>query len=107
MKRPISSDPLSGKQTYLRYEGDDTVLVREQKVDHIIKQAHEIERDYKPGNLIGNTQKHTQHIAEIPQSLYFDLIKKLGHPKHNKKAWARWLNDPENRFFRTGGGHIG
>jgi len=47
-----------------------------------------------------------RQIAEIPANLYFELTQKLGEPKKNKKAWARWLNDPDNKYFRTGGGNI-
>jgi len=55
---------------------------------------------------MGNTQRHQQKVAEIPATLYYDLVKKLGDPKHNMAAWKRWLNDPENRFFRTTGGSV-
>ena len=53
-----------------------------------------------------STQKQMRQGAEIPANLYFELTQKLGEPKKNKKAWARWLNDPDNKYFRTGGGNI-
>ena len=80
MKLPISEDKAAGKKTYMEFSGDDT---------HV-----------------GNTQRHQQKVAEIPASLYYDLIKKLGEPHQNQKAWRRWLNDSENRFFRSSGGSV-
>lgn len=106
MKLPISSDSLAGKQTFLKFDGDDKTVISEQKVDHIINYAQRQASNYRPGSMIGNTQRHQQKVAEIPAVLYFDLVKKLGHPKHNKKAWKRWLNDNENQLFRTGGGRV-
>jgi len=52
------------------------------------------------------TQKHMAHIAEIPNVLYHHLLKTLGKPSENPKAWKQWLNDSENRAFRTGGGNV-
>jgi hypothetical protein len=51
-------------------------------------------------------QKHVQHIAEIPNVVYHHLLKTLGKPSENPKAWKAWLNNSENRDFRTGGGNI-
>jgi len=57
--------------------------------------------------MLGNTQRHQQKVAEIPATVYYDLVKKLGEPRHdNLKAWKRWLNDPENRAWRTTGGRV-
>ena len=59
--------------------------------------------------MIGNTQKHWQHIAEIPSTLFLELTQKFGDPTNNPEAskkWKRWLNDSDNRFFRTGGGSM-
>tara|TARA_R100000700_G_scaffold17295_1_gene23870 strand:- start:353 stop:694 length:342 start_codon:yes stop_codon:yes gene_type:complete len=106
MKLPISKDPISKKETYMKWDGDDATVITEQKVDHIIKSAQAQNAEYKKGSMIGHTQRHQQKVAEIPTTLYFDLIKKLGDPKHNAKAWKRWLNDPDNRLFRTGGGNV-
>lgn len=106
-KKVLNYDPIQKKTTYFHggNDGQHHVSV-EQKTDNILKLAKDKSIDYKPNSLIGNTQKHQQHVAELPSNLYFDLVEKLGDPKHNKKAWARWLNDPDNKLFRTGGGNI-
>jgi len=43
-------------------------------------------------------------IASLPMTIYFDL-------KHkgildDKVAFNKWLNDPDNKYFRTRGGRI-
>ena len=105
-KKIIGIDPIQKKTTYFHggSDGQHHVTV-EQEIENIIKKAKELDIDYKPYDIVG-TQKHMRQVAELPANLYFELTKKLGEPKHNKKAWARWLNDPDNKFFRTGGGNI-
>ena len=65
--------------------------------------------EYRKGRLIGNTQNHWQQVAEIPSMVYMDLMKKFGDPHNNpeaQKKWKAWLNDIDNRYFRTGGGNV-
>ena len=38
--------------------------------------------------------------------LYFDLLKKFGNPKDNPKDWKKWLQNPDNKHFRTTGGRL-
>ena len=106
MKKLLTEDRVAGKKTYFQTEGDDINVVTEQKVGHILEHNKRQANDWKYGNLMNNTQKHHQKVAEIPATLYYDLVKKLGDPRHNLKAWKRWLNDPENRFFRSTGGTV-
>lgn len=106
MKKPLTNDPAGGKRTYMRWDGDDTTVVTEQKVDHILEHNKRQANDWKYGNLMNNTQAHHQKVAEIPATLYYDLVKRLGEPRENMKKWKQWLNDPENRFFRSTGGTV-
>lgn len=45
-----------------------------------------------------------EHVAFLPSSIMFDLRKKgiLDDPV----AFKRWLNDPDNRMFRTRPGRV-
>ena len=106
MKKSLINDPASGKRTYMQWEGDDTHVVTEQKIDHILEHNKRQANDWKYGNLLNNTQRHHQKVAEIPATLYNDLVKRLGDPRQNMKAWKKWLNDPENRYFRSTGGTV-
>ena len=104
MKLKLTESP--GKKTWMQFDGDDTNIVTEQYVDPIIDANKRMANDWRYGNLMGNTQRHQQKVADIPSALYYDLVKRLGEPKHNLKAWKKWLNDPENRHFRTSGGTV-
>lgn len=46
------------------------------------------------------------HVATIPDFLYYQLLAKFGSIRHNRKAWLRWLDDPDNRAFRTRPGKL-
>ena len=106
-KKILGYDPIQKKTTYFHggNNGEHHISI-EQDVKEIIKMAKDKDIEYKPYNLTGNTQNHRQQIAELPANLYYELIKKFGQPKQNRKAWSRWLNDPDNKAFRTGGGNI-
>ena len=104
MKLKLTESP--GKKTWMQFDGDDMNVVTEQYVDPIVEANKRMANDWRYGNLMGNTQRHQQKVADIPSALYYDLVKKLGEPKHNLKAWKKWLNDPENRHFRTSGGTV-
>lgn len=41
-------------------------------------------------------------VASIPPALYASLNMK----DFDSRDWARWLNDPDNRFFRTWEGNL-
>lgn len=105
MKRKISENPISGKTTYLQSDGGKDYLVHEQKFDDLLKINKHRNDGWQYGQMRG-TQKHMQEVAVIPNVLYTHLLETLGKPHENPKAWKAWLNDGENRAFRTGGGNI-
>lgn len=45
-----------------------------------------------------------RRVASIPMSLYFQL--KAEGVADDPAAMKRWLNDPDNRFFRTSPGKV-
>lgn len=106
MKRILTTDPTTGRQTYLRQNSDGSTFIENtQQFDQLLRLNKQMNDDWRYGNLRG-TQKHTQHIAEIPNVVYAHLVEKFGKPSENPKAWKQWLNDSENRAFRTGGGKV-
>lgn len=105
MKRKLTENKISGKTTYLQNDGEKDYIVHEQKFDDLLK-LNKFQNDgWQYGQMRG-TQKHMQEVAVIPNVLYTHLLEKLGKPSENPKAWKAWLNDSENRAFRTGGGNI-
>ena len=106
MKKLLSQDPLLKKKTYFTHEVWQHQVITEQNVDPVLDKAKHDNSFWRPGQLIGNTQKHHQKVAEIPTTVYFDLLRRFGHPKNNPKPWKKWLNDPDNKYFRTTGGTV-
>jgi hypothetical protein len=105
MKRLISEDKASGKKTYLHTDQEGDRVVQEQNFDKIVEMNKFYNDGWQKGQMRG-TQKHIQHVAEIPNVVYHHLLETLGDPKENPKAWKAWLNDHQNRAFRTGGGYL-
>jgi len=106
MRRLITSNPMTGKETYLNQNSDGSTFIENtQRFDGLLELNKQMNDDWRPGNMLG-TQRHMQHIAEIPNVVYAHLIEKFGKPSENPKAWKQWLNDNENRAFRTGGGVV-
>ena len=107
MKRYLYTDPRTRKEVTLRQSSDgSSVIEQRQEFGGLLKLNKQMSGDYQPGSMIGNTQRHMQHVAEIPNVVYNHLLEKFGPMRENPKAWKAWLNDSENRAFRTGGGHL-
>ena len=106
-KRLVKRDAITGKETWAHF-GDDGKMIFEstQNVDSLLAKNTAERNEYRAGSLQGDTQKHHQKVAEIPTALYHQLIEELGQPKDNPQAWKKWLNDYDNRFFRTSGGRV-
>ena len=107
MKRYLYSDPRTRKEVAMHQNSDGSVYIeQQQEFGDLLKINKQMANDYSPGSMLGNTQRHVQHVAEIPNVVYNHLLEKFGPMRENPKAWKQWLNDQENRAFRTGGGHI-
>lgn len=94
-KRQIS------EKTSLVRDVDGLHIVVEQDVSDAVE-ANKRQQLERP-NLL---RHHAVEIARIPTTLYHELRQKFGPPKHNQEDWRRWLNDPDNRFFRTWHGTV-
>ena len=106
-KRLVQKDAITGKETYAHFQDDGTMVFEtNQDISSLISKNTSERNEYRSGSLRGNTQRHQQKVAEIPTALYHQLIQELGQPKDNPKGWKKWLNDYDNRFFRTSGGRV-
>ena len=61
------------------------------------------------GKHIGRNKDEWRHLARIPMTVYFELMRQKiisedGYSIVDQKAFRRWLNDPDNRYFRTSEG---
>ena len=100
-KKILSHDSMTGITKYWNDNGDGTYTIEtDQDMTGII------ESNKKQHNA---TDKHTKHgewskVASIPMTVYYDLKQKgiVDDPK----AFKKWLNDPDNKFFRTRVGKV-
>lgn len=107
MKKLVKRDESTGVETWCHFDSNGGFTFETvQNVDSIIKNNKAEANEYRAGSMIGNTQNHRQKVADIPVSVYYEVLERLGNPKDNPVEWRRWLNDYDNRFFRTGGGTI-
>lgn len=99
-KRIISDDAFTGIKTFMTYDADtdEAVISKEQDMTAIIEQNKQ-EFNAAPERF-GEWSK----VGSIPLSVYYELDRK-GILK-DQKALAKWLNDPDNRAFRTRPGTI-
>lgn len=106
MRKNIKTDPVTGQKTDLVIETDGSQRIEtSQGFGDLLKLNKHMSDDWRYGQMTGS-QKHMAHVAEIPNVVYNELIKKFGKPSDNPKAWKQWLNSNENRVFRTGGGNL-
>ena len=99
-KRIFDTDPMTGITRYWHVkENGEYVIETVQKVD--VDEANTRARNA--------TDKRTKwgemaRVASIPLSVYYDL-KRQGIVD-DQKAFKKWLNDPDNRVFRTREGTV-
>ena len=91
-KITVASDGIS-KKTTMEYDANEEHFVykTEQKIDPIRDLAKSQRDFHRPGDLIGNTQKHWQKVGEIPAVLYHELLLKFGEPNSKLKKLAKKL----------------
>ena len=106
-KRLISFDNDTKISNNFTFEEDTSgrnehsfVLSREQDVTQILKDNKEQFNESDKRDAYG----HWNKVASIPMVLYYELKEKgiLDDPKALKK----WLNDPDNKAFRTREGTV-
>jgi len=99
--RIFDRDPTSGTTEFFHYDPktDDFTIETRQECDDLV------EENRRAFNDAGGTWKGDMHrVASIPMNLYFELQKR-GITQDPKKLRA-WLNDPDNRYFRTRPGKV-
>ena len=102
MKALLDFDRVSGMHT--RYEFDasaDEIRITPAQYLAGLLEANKAEFN---GDHRRNGDGLGRKIASIPLITYFEL-RKAGVTR-DRKAFARWLNDPDNRMFRTAPGVV-
>jgi hypothetical protein len=96
-------DPVTGTKKIWHYDGDKDEAIIETVMDAtgVVEdnKARFNQYDERAG-----WKGDMHHVAQIPMALYYDLKSKgITEDPARMKAW---LNDPENRYFRTRPGTV-
>ena len=107
-KRILDNDPLTGIKTKFTYEEDSSgqlskdkfVISTEQDVTKII------ESNKRSANAVDKHQKYGEwsKVASIPLTVYYKLQRE--GILNDQAAMKKWLNDPDNRYFKVRGGRV-
>lgn len=97
----VDFDPLTETATYAGYSGDKYYVRTERNVDGQIKVNTECR------SAAGNNWKGDMHlVASIPAHLFYETDLRDATAEHDEKYMRRWLNDSDNRAWRTKEGQI-
>ncbi len=104
-KRLLNETPEQAIRRVYHEHADEYAIETQQDVTEIVRENKE---NY---NLRGGERwKYFQnHVAQIPTSVYYDLVRKGIIDEKNDpemERFKRWLNDSDNRVFRTRPGRI-
>lgn len=99
----FDDDPAARSRELFHEDGDGWVIEKRQVADPILAEntAHLNEwNDYRPF-----ADREGVRIASVPVVVVEDMIRKHGKGwLRDHKAVLRWLNDPDQRAFRTAPG---
>ena len=100
MKKILDTDPITGIRHVFNYDNDTDIatITAEQDVQDVI------EANKKAYNDAPDRHGEWTRVAQIPMVVYLDLKKRgvIDDPVAMKK----WLNDPDNKYFRTRPGTV-
>ena len=102
MPRLFDSDPITKTRRIFHDNGDGTYTIETQAdVEDIVDEAKTLDRCFRPSD---NWRGDMHKVATIPISVLMtpEMRKIIRDPK----AFKRWLNDPDNRVFRTRPGRV-
>ena len=106
MKHLISADASALKKTEAAFDGEGGLIIRTtQDVTAIVEQN---KAQYNAGSIHDKWGDLTK-VASLPFTIIDTLNRKgimRGFAVINEKEFRMFLNDPENRFFRTRPGKV-
>ena len=97
----FDEDPLTLKRTLWHEDQDGLTIVPQQNVEPILEANKRLHNSVDER---ARWKGSWHRVASIPMPLYMELERR-GITK-DPKAFARWLNDRDNRFFRTRPGRV-
>jgi len=102
MKIQVSENQLIGQKQYWHEDDDGNVTIQtSQDVSDVIE---ENKRQFNQVDERANWSGEWHKVGSIPMSIFFDL-KRRGI-LDDQVAMKKWMNDPDNRLFRTRPGKV-
>jgi hypothetical protein len=89
-------DSKTGSTSEFITEDDKIIYHTKQDIQPVIEHCKALSEN-KPG-------KDFRHVAEVPMVIYQKAMRE-GWVK-DKAKWKKWLNDPDNKVFRTWQGKV-
>lgn len=96
----LETDSLTGETQYFVWDEDNDTF----HIEYEFECSDLLEFNKHLRNNAGTKWGEMAHVASIPLNLYYDL-KQKGIIDDQAKFKA-WLNDPEQRYFRTRNGTV-
>lgn len=99
--RLFDEDPITGVRRLFHFDNvtEEVTIETQHDVEPILEFAKRNFNDRDNG-----WKGDLHHVASIPLPLYFDL--KREGKVDDEQYMKRWLNDPDNRLFRTKPGTV-
>jgi hypothetical protein len=99
-------DPVTRSVELFHYDhtNDKFYIESKQDVTALIENNKAVQND-DSGTFAGNRKSEMRRVASIPLNVLYDLKRQWREQglswEERQAAMKRWLNDPDNRFFRT------
>ena len=107
MAKILGTDKIKKRQSIAHNTDDGIVIATEQDITEIIEQN---KREYNASSTTwGDGDVFSNKIASIPFTVIDELNKQKimrGFHVVDSKRFKAWLNNPDNRFFRTKQGNV-
>lgn len=103
MRRRFDDDPITGINQEFQEspDGKEFTIGTEQDIEPYLQANLDLRNMFDEH---AGWKGDVHHVASIPDVVMDDLMRKGIY--QDEKAFRKWLNDPENRCFRTRPGKI-
>ena len=105
MKRLFNETPEQLIRRIHHAHGDEQAIETVQDITETVE-TNQFNYNERSGSRWNN---FVNHVASIPTSIYYRLVREGVIDDHNDpemKGLSKWLNDPDNRVFRTRDGRL-
>lgn len=104
MDRVFSHDPLTGKTVYFHMDEDDESFTLEthEPMDPVVEAAKRSSASVDE-RARWNTM---EHVGWMPGTVHAKIMRENPEREDYQRAMKKWINDPDNRGFRSRPGRV-